>query len=127
MITEPAGSAAQSALAGISATVLAWTGITFHSILWSFFGVLGALVFLAPVMTDGRGGALRVFSIVFLSTMIGAGLAEVVYAMMVSMTMIPAKVATGAHLGVALLAGAGAKPLLIAGVNRLKRMVEGKQ
>lgn len=125
MAPEPANSAAQMALASISAAILAWTGITYLSLLWSFFGVMAATVFITPQLSEGPAFSAKVFVTVFLATLVGAGLAEFAHAMMVSSGIVGDKLATGAHVGIALITGAGAKPLLVAGVNRFVGVMGG--
>jgi hypothetical protein len=125
MVPEPSGSVGQSVIAAVSATILAWTGITFLSILWSFIGVLAALVFIAPQAGEGASFNMKALFTVFIATMVGAGIAEIAHYMMSASAMLSDKFANQAHLGIALICGAGAKPLLVAGIDRMTRVLGG--
>lgn len=125
MVPEPAASVTQTLVASISAAILAWTGLTYLSLLWSFFGVMFATIFIQPQIVDGPSFNAKVFITVFFATIAGAGLAELAHALMLAANIINDKAANGAHIGIALLLGAGAKPCMVAGVNRAVRVFEG--
>ena len=125
MTPEPASSSAQAVVAGISAAVLAWTGITFHTLLWALIGSLAALVFINPIQQDGNSLSVRAVASILFSMLAGAVLAEVA-----EMGLIWAgaaeKAAATAHLGIAFVCGAGAKPFLIGAVERVTKVIGGK-
>lgn len=127
MVTEPVQSTAQALVSGVSAAIVAWTGITYLSIFWSFIGVMAATVFITPQIKDSEGFRTKVFFTVFISTMVGAGLAELAHAFMMASGVINEKFANGAHLGIALLLGAGAKPCLVAGIKRMTNIFSGEK
>jgi len=124
MVTEPAASATQTLISSLSAAILAWTGLTYLSLLWSFFGVLFATVFIQPQAADAPSFQTKVFLTVFLATLAGAGLAELVHSMLIASGVVTDK--AGVHIGIALLLGAGAKPCMVAGVSRLVRVFSGE-
>jgi hypothetical protein len=126
MVTEPAASATQTLISSLSAAILAWTGLTYLSLLWSFFGVLFATVFIQPQAADAPSFQTKVFLTVFLATIAGAGLAELVHSMLIASGVVTDKASAGVHIGIALLLGAGAKPCMVAGVSRLVRVFSGE-
>lgn len=119
MVTEPTNSLFQAAVAAFSASVLALLGVSFHTLLWAFFGALVALAFAAPVPR------VRAIASVFCGMLCGAGLADLFLAL--ATVVVPQKAAEQMHLGVAFLIGGGSKQLFSAGIAFLVSKINPTQ
>lgn len=126
MVPEPANSAAQATIAGVSAMVLAVTGVTFHGLLWALAGAVVALMFARPEPDTARTRA-KVLATIFAATLTGAVMADLIAALLEGGGLLPPTAANAAHLGLAFIIGAGAKRILNAAIDKLVGTLGGGQ
>ncbi len=108
MVPEPASSAVQVIVAGISATIFTITGVTFHGLLW---GMLGAIVMLMMTPPQERG---RAIFAVFCGAVCGAVLSDMLLGVATAFAGVPDKTAESMHLGSAFIIGGGFKQIFSA-------------
>lgn len=124
MVPEPANSAAQSVIAGMSATVLALTGVTFHGLLWALAGAVVALMFARPE-PDTVTTRAKVLASIFASMLVGAVMADLIAAILENAELIKPATAHAMHLGLAFVIGAGAKRILNAAIDKVVAALGG--
>lgn len=98
-------STAQSAMAGLSAVLLAVLGVPYLALLWAFIGSSVMLVFTTPESKQAAIGSVAAGSVVGAAG--GNGLAQYLHG------------PDSLLIVLALVIGAGAKPLLSAAINRI--------
>lgn len=104
--------------AGVTGAVLAVLGVPYLALLWSMIGAVVAVVFTPP---ESRSSALlAVIASGISGAALGAGVTDIAGRMM------PALSNSNAILILtSLLSGAGAKPLVSAGIARLQKLIGG--